>query len=97
MGGNSNSALYKPINEGDVDALRDTLVRFDFAVPLLLKKQFDISNRFDMNPVFTTPLHFCIIRDQPECLKALLEVGGDPLERGNTLRLRSLRIHTHMH
>lgn len=91
MGGNSMSALYHPIDDGDVVALNDTLKRFGSAVPLLLQKQFIINNDsacLDLEPIFQTPLQFCISKNEPECLKILLENGGDPRERGNDIRQR---------
>lgn len=78
------SALYDPIKARDVDRLKQVLHRYGSAVPLLLQKQFvaGSQNCCEMDPVFTTPLKFCIACKEADCLRALLHAGGDPNERG---------------
>lgn len=85
MGGSAMSALYTPINEDDTELLKKTLNRFGPAVPLLLNKQFDSSPQcgcLNITPSFCTALQFCLIKNHPECLRVLLQAGGDPCERG---------------
>lgn len=85
VGGSSMSALYQPIKNGNTDLLKKTLERFGPAVPLLLNKQFDSSPErgcLDVTPSFCTALQFCIMKNEPECLRILLNAGGDPNERG---------------
>ncbi|XP_067951693.1 ankyrin repeat and SOCS box protein 16-like [Watersipora subatra] len=84
MGGNSLSALQEPIRNGDGAALKQVLAKYGRTVPLLLRKQF-IANDDEclmVEPIFTTPLQYCISCNEPECLKVLLEAGGDPNEGG---------------
>lgn len=80
------SALFTPIRTGDTELLKEVLERYGPVVPLLLQKQF-IANAdgcLEPDPVFTTPLKFCIGCNEPECLRILLEAGGDPNEGGKT-------------
>ena len=80
------SALQDPIRNGDVAALKQVLVKYGKAVPLLLQKQFIASSDcLEVDPVFTTPLKFCIMCNEPECLQVLLQAGGDPNEGGNCI------------
>jgi len=77
------SVLQSPIIAGDTDALLEVLNRYQIAIPLLLQKQFiPDDNCMELSPVYTTPLKFCIYRNEPECLRTLLEFGGNPNETG---------------
>lgn len=81
------SALQDPIYRGDPDALKQVLDSFGIAAPLLLDKQFTMTKNavcLEMDPIFTTPLKYCISCDEPDCLRVLLEAGGNPHERGKS-------------
>ena len=84
MGGNNMSALFVPIRTGDTEMLKQVLERYGHVTPLLLQKQF-MANADECvapDPVYTTPLKFCITNNEPECLRILIEAGGDPNEGG---------------
>lgn len=77
--GSAQSELRAPILDGDLAAARAVLDSYGQAAPLLVDKQFNAYDGevFMVQPLYTTPACFAIMRGRAEILRLLMERGAD--------------------